>query len=65
MISVAQEEVEKWATLKKFLRGEFSKLTYGQVSDAGKIADCFVLSENGYATTWDDVGGLESQLRKI
>ena len=46
-MSNAQNEEEKWATLKKFLRGEFDKLTHGQVSYAGKIVDRFVLSEDG------------------
>ena len=46
-ISKAQDEEEKWATLKLFLRGEFGKLTHGQFSCAGKILGRFVLSEDG------------------
>ena len=46
-ISIAQEEETKRADLKVYLRGEFDKLTHRQASDAGKIADRFVLSQDG------------------
>ena len=47
MVPIAQEEEAKRAKFKKFLRRESSKLTHGQVSDAGNLADRFILSENG------------------
>ena len=46
-ISVAQDEEEKWAKLKKCFRGEFDKLTYGQIGNVDRIADRFVLSKDG------------------
>ena len=47
IISKSQDEEEKWATLTIFLRGEFDKLTHWKVSFAWKLANCFVLSEDG------------------
>lgn len=44
-ISKYQDEEKKWAILKEFLRGEFNKLTYEQVSCAGIIVDRFILSD--------------------
>ena len=41
-ISKAQYEEEKWG-----LRGEFDKLTHGQVYYAGEIVDLFVRIEDG------------------
>ena len=46
-ISKTQDEEEKWAILKRFLRGEFDKLTHEQVSCASKIVDRFILSDDG------------------
>ena len=46
-ISKAQDEEGKWSILKKFLRGEFDKLTHEQVSCAGKIVNQFMLSDDG------------------
>ena len=45
-ISFAQDEEEKWATHKTFLRREYDKMPHWQVSNAGKISDRFVLSED-------------------
>ena len=46
-ISTAQNEETKWADLKKFFRGEFGELTHKEINNAGKVADRFVLSEDG------------------
>ena len=46
MVSIDRDEEDKWRH-KKFLRGEFNKITHGKVSDAGEIADRFVLSKDG------------------
>ena len=46
-ISTAQNEETRWADLKKFLGGEFGELTHKGINNAGKVADRFVLSEDG------------------
>ncbi|POM76593.1 Hypothetical protein PHPALM_6147 [Phytophthora palmivora] len=37
----------EWADLKAYLRGELSQLSFRRVRNAGKVADDFVLSEDG------------------
>ncbi|GMF52089.1 unnamed protein product [Phytophthora fragariaefolia] len=46
-ISKAQDEELRWADLKALLRGEFDSLTHRRAQNASKIADSFVLSEDG------------------
>ncbi|GMF60214.1 unnamed protein product [Phytophthora fragariaefolia] len=46
-ISKAQDEELRWADLKAFLRGELDSLTHRRAQNASKIADSFVLSEDG------------------
>ena len=46
-ISTAQDKEMKWSDLKTYLRGEFDKLTHRQASEAEKITDRFVLSQDG------------------
>ncbi|POM65862.1 Hypothetical protein PHPALM_18358 [Phytophthora palmivora] len=46
-IDIAQDEVLRWADLKAYLRGELSQLSFRRVRNAGKVADDFVLSEDG------------------
>ena len=60
-ISTAQEEMTKWADLMVYRRGEFDKLTHPQASDAGKIADRFVLSQDGILYY---VNGAENEERR-
>ncbi|GMF62395.1 unnamed protein product [Phytophthora fragariaefolia] len=46
-ISKAQDEELRWADLKALLRGELDSLTHRRAQNASKIADSFVLSEDG------------------
>ncbi|POM63659.1 Reverse transcriptase [Phytophthora palmivora] len=46
-IDRAQDEELRWADLKAYLRGELSQLSFRRVRNAGKVADDFVLSEDG------------------
>ncbi|KAE9283494.1 hypothetical protein PF008_g27392 [Phytophthora fragariae] len=46
-ISNAQDEELRWADLKAFLRGELDSFTHRQAQNASKVADNFVLSEDG------------------
>ncbi|GMF52143.1 unnamed protein product [Phytophthora fragariaefolia] len=46
-ISKAQDEEFRWADLKAYLKGEFTQLSHRRVHNAGKVADEFVLSEDG------------------
>ncbi|GMF52772.1 unnamed protein product [Phytophthora fragariaefolia] len=46
-ISKAQDEELRWADLKAYLKGEFTQLPHRRVHNAGKVADEFVLSEDG------------------
>ncbi|KAE8985840.1 hypothetical protein PR002_g22521 [Phytophthora rubi] len=46
-ISNAQDEELRWADLKAFLRGELDGLTHRRAHNASKVADNFVLSEDG------------------
>ncbi|GMF21128.1 unnamed protein product [Phytophthora fragariaefolia] len=46
-ISKAQDEELRWADLKAYLKGEFAQLSHRRVHNAGKVADEFVLSEDG------------------
>ncbi|GMG17012.1 unnamed protein product [Phytophthora fragariaefolia] len=46
-ISNAQDEELRWADLKAYLKGEFTQLSHRRVHNAGKVANEFVLSENG------------------
>ncbi|KAE8882239.1 hypothetical protein PF002_g10217 [Phytophthora fragariae] len=46
-ISNAQDEELRWADLKAFLRGELDGLTHRRDQNASKVADNFVLSEDG------------------
>ncbi|GMF61158.1 unnamed protein product [Phytophthora fragariaefolia] len=46
-ISKAQDEGLRWAALKAYLKGEFTQLSHRRVHNAGKVADEFVLSEDG------------------
>ncbi|GMG17279.1 unnamed protein product [Phytophthora fragariaefolia] len=46
-ISKAQDEELRWADLKAYLKGEFTQLSHRRAHNAGKVADEFVLSEDG------------------
>ncbi|POM62384.1 LOW QUALITY PROTEIN: reverse transcriptase [Phytophthora palmivora] len=46
-IDRAQDEELRWADLKAYLSGELSQLLFRRVRNAGKVADDFVLSEDG------------------
>ncbi|GMF63400.1 unnamed protein product [Phytophthora fragariaefolia] len=46
-ISKAQDEELRWTDLKALLRGELDSLTHHRAQNASKIADSFVLSEDG------------------
>ncbi|KAE8905050.1 hypothetical protein PF005_g21588 [Phytophthora fragariae] len=46
-ISKAQDEECRWADLKTYLRGQIDQLTRRRAYNAGKVADHFVLSEDG------------------
>ncbi|POM57812.1 Hypothetical protein PHPALM_37627 [Phytophthora palmivora] len=46
-IDKAQDEELRWADLKAYLRGELGQLSFRRVRNAGKVADDFVLSEDG------------------
>ncbi|GMF63143.1 unnamed protein product [Phytophthora fragariaefolia] len=46
-ISKAQDEELRWADLKVYLKGEFTQLSHRRAHNAGKVADEFVLSEDG------------------
>ncbi|POM81334.1 Hypothetical protein PHPALM_718, partial [Phytophthora palmivora] len=46
-IDKAQDEELRWAGLKAYLRGELSQLSFRRVRNAGKVADDFLLSEDG------------------
>ncbi|GMF62220.1 unnamed protein product [Phytophthora fragariaefolia] len=46
-ISMAQDEEIRWADLKAYLKGEFTQMSHRRVHNAGKVADEFVLSEDG------------------
>ncbi|GMF38680.1 unnamed protein product [Phytophthora fragariaefolia] len=46
-ISKAQDEELRWADLKAYLKGEFTQLSQRRAHNAGKVADEFVLSEDG------------------
>ncbi|KAE9118031.1 hypothetical protein PF010_g8375 [Phytophthora fragariae] len=46
-ISKAQDEECRWADLKTYLRGQIDQLTRRRAYNAGKIANHFVLSEDG------------------
>ncbi|GMF47823.1 unnamed protein product [Phytophthora fragariaefolia] len=46
-ISKAQDAELRWADLKAYLKGEFTQLSHRRVHNAGKVADEFVLSEDG------------------
>ncbi|POM71294.1 Reverse transcriptase, partial [Phytophthora palmivora] len=46
-IDKAQDEELRWADLKAYLRGELSQLSFRRARNAGKVADDFVLSEDG------------------
>ncbi|KAE8980835.1 hypothetical protein PR001_g24180, partial [Phytophthora rubi] len=46
-ISKAQNEECRWADLKTYLRGQIDQLTRRRAYNAGKVADHFVLSEDG------------------
>ncbi|GMF39309.1 unnamed protein product [Phytophthora fragariaefolia] len=50
-ISKAQDEELRWADLKALLRGEPDSLTHRRAQNASKIADSFVLSEDGLLAT--------------
>ncbi|EGZ09081.1 hypothetical protein PHYSODRAFT_524739, partial [Phytophthora sojae] len=44
-IARAQDEEQRWADLKTYLRGDYAQLTHRRAHNAGKVADEFVLSE--------------------
>ncbi|GMF44532.1 unnamed protein product [Phytophthora fragariaefolia] len=46
-ISKAHDEELRWADLKALLRGQLDSLTHRRAQNASKIADSFVLSEDG------------------
>ncbi|GMF23359.1 unnamed protein product [Phytophthora fragariaefolia] len=46
-ISKAHDEELRWADLKAYLKGESTQLSHRRVHNAGKVADEFVLSEDG------------------
>jgi hypothetical protein len=46
-ISTAQDEERRWADLKALLRNELDELTFSRAQNASKIADNYVLSEDG------------------
>ncbi|GMF27072.1 unnamed protein product [Phytophthora fragariaefolia] len=46
-ISKAQDEELRWADLKAYLKGEFTQLSHRRAHNTGKVADEFVLSEDG------------------
>ncbi|GMF27705.1 unnamed protein product [Phytophthora fragariaefolia] len=46
-VSKAQDEELRWADFKALLRGELDSLTHRRAQNASRIADSFVLSEDG------------------
>ncbi|GMG17110.1 unnamed protein product [Phytophthora fragariaefolia] len=46
-ISKAQDEELRWADLKAYLKGDITQLSHRRAHNAGKVADEFVLSEDG------------------
>jgi hypothetical protein len=46
-ISKAQDEEQRWADLKALLKNELDGLTFNRTQNASKIADNYVLSEDG------------------
>ncbi|POM58430.1 Hypothetical protein PHPALM_36920 [Phytophthora palmivora] len=55
-IDKAQDEELRWADLKAYMRGDLSQLSFRRVRNAGKVADDFVLSEDGLTaiTRWKE-----------
>ncbi|GMG18449.1 unnamed protein product [Phytophthora fragariaefolia] len=70
-ISKAQDEELRWADLKAYLKGEFTQLSHRRAHNAGKVADEFVISEDGLldrlnkAKRPEELGELGLTLRSV
>ncbi|GMF22446.1 unnamed protein product [Phytophthora fragariaefolia] len=68
---VAQDEERRWADLKANLRGDVESLSFKRAANASKLADRFVLDEDGLlqyvgkGRKLDEVGEHEPQLRLV
>ncbi|GMF58724.1 unnamed protein product [Phytophthora fragariaefolia] len=70
-VRVAQDEERRWADLKAYLRGDVDSQSFNRAANASKLADRFVLDEDGLlryvgkGRKLDEVGEHESQLRLV
>ncbi|GMF24907.1 unnamed protein product [Phytophthora fragariaefolia] len=70
-LRVAQDEERRWADLKPYLKGDVESLSFKRAANASKLADRFVLDEDGLLQyvgkerKLDEVGEQEPQLRLV
>ncbi|GMF43561.1 unnamed protein product [Phytophthora fragariaefolia] len=70
-VRVVQDEERRWADLKAYLRGDVESLSFKRAANASKLADRFVLDEDGLlqyvgkGRKLDEVGEHEPQLRLV
>ncbi|GMF63436.1 unnamed protein product [Phytophthora fragariaefolia] len=70
-LRVAQDEERRWADLKAYLKGDVESLSFKRTANASKLADRFVLDEDGLlqyvgkGRKLDEVGEHEPQLRLV
>ncbi|GMF53837.1 unnamed protein product [Phytophthora fragariaefolia] len=70
-LRVAQDEERRWADLKAYLKGDVESLSFKRAANASKIADRFVLDEDGFlqyvgkGRKLDEVGKHAPQLRLV
>ncbi|GMF32121.1 unnamed protein product [Phytophthora fragariaefolia] len=70
-VRVAQDEERRWADLKTYLRGDVESPSFKRAANASKLAERFVLDEDGLlqyvgkGRKLDEVGEHEPQLRLV